>query len=165
MMSKELFRFNSHPVLMGCRGRLSIYGLLLGILACTPVLVGAQAPTFAGNPQHTSVYSAPAQNLNTIKWSTTIDFNNTTIAHYGSPLVTAGNTVLVPVKTATNGFRIDAFNGANGTSKFSINTDYLMPAHNWIPVYNPCVATGSFGTRMYYAGARGTNLALDKPPS
>ena len=127
--------------------------------------VFAQATTFAGSAQHTSSYAAPAQNLNTIKWSTSIDFNNVNPAQYGSPLVTASNTVLVPVKTATNGFRVDAFNGANGTPKYVIGTDYILPNHTWVPVYNPCLTSGSFGTRMYYAGAGGTIWHVDNPDS
>ena len=129
------------------------------LFCCLVALSGnvfAQATTFGGNAQHTSNYATPAQNLNAIKWSTNIDFNNTTPAHYGSPLVTASNTVLIPVKTASNGFRVDAFNGATGTLKYVTPSDYILPTHNWVPVYNPCVTTGSFGTRMYYAGAGGT---------
>ena len=125
----------------------------------------AQATTFGGNAQHTSSYAAPAQTLNTIKWSTDIDFNNTDPTHYGSPLVTQNNTVLVPVKTIGNNFRVDAFNGANGTLKYVTGTDYILPNHTWVPVYNPCVATGSFGTRMYYPGAGGTIWHIDNPDS
>ena len=127
--------------------------------------VFAQARTFAGNAQHTSVYAAPAQNLNKIKWSTTIDFNPTSLAHYGSPLVTDSNTVLVPVKTASDGFRVDAFNGTTGALKYVTATDYILPTHSWVPVYNPTIATGSFGTRMYFAGAGGTVWHIDNPDS
>ncbi|MGI8916964.1 MAG: hypothetical protein ACR2H6_00070, partial [Pyrinomonadaceae bacterium] len=128
--------------------------------------VVAQVPTFAGNAQHTSNYAAPAQALNKIKWSTSIDFNNTTPAHYGSPLITAGNTVLVPVKTAGDGFRVDAFDGNNnGALKYVIGTDYILPLHNWVPVYNPVITTGAFGTRMYFAGAGGTIWHIDNPDS
>ena len=136
------------------------------LFAFTSGPVFGQASTFGGNAQHTSNYVAPAQNLNTIKWSTSIDFNNTgALTHYGSPLITAANTILVPVKTVGNGFRVDAFNGATGSLKYVSNTDYILPTHNWIPVYNPCIATGSFGTRMYYAGAGGTIWHIDNPDS
>ncbi len=147
------------------RTGLFIGALLCGLLILNSGSILAQSPTFAGNAQHTSVYTAPAQNLNAIKWSTTIDFHPTTIAHYGAPVITANNTVLVPVKTSNDGFRVDAFNGGNGTAKYIINTDYILPAHNWIPVYNPCIATGAFGTRLYYAGAGGTILHIDNPDS
>lgn len=144
-------------------------GISVAVLFCCLVVtsgnVFAQATTFGGNAQHTSNYTTPAQNLNAIKWLTNIDFNNTTPAHYGSPLVTASNTVLVPVKTASNGFRVDAFNGANGALKYVTASDYILPTHTWVPVYNPCVTTGAFGTRMYYAGAGGTIWHIDNPDS
>lgn len=143
-----------------------VAGLFCCVFASTSGRVWAQAVTFAGNAQHTSSYSAPAQNLNTIKWTTSIDLNNTgALTHYGSPLITAGNTVLVPVKTAGDGFRVDAFNGLTGSLKYLTASDYILPTHVWIPVYNPCIATGSFGTRMYYAGAGGTIWHIDNPDS
>jgi Big-like domain-containing protein len=142
-----------------------VVGLFLCLFAFTSQPVLAQVSTFAGNAQHTSIYAAPAQNLNTIKWTANIDFNNTALAHYGSPLVTAANTVLVPVKTASNGFRVDAFDGVNGAPKYVTSTDYILPVHSWIPTYNPCITTGSFGTRMYYAGAGGTIWHIDNPDS
>ena len=120
-------------------------------------------PSFAGNAQHTSVYQPTAQNLNTIRWSTTIDLNPGDFAHYGSPLITSENTVLVPVKTATDGFQVNAFDGSNGAAKYTLTTDYVLPSHDWIPVYNPCLATGSFGTRLYYAGRGGTIYYIDSP--
>jgi hypothetical protein len=153
-MSRDLLFSVGHAILIAeYRRGLFLAGILCGLLFITSANVPAQAPTFGGNAQHTSVYNAPAQDLNVIKWSTTIDFNPTTIAHYGAPLITASNTVLVPVKIANDRFRVDAFNGNNGAAKYIINTDYVLPTHNWIPVYNPCIATGSFGTRLYYAGA------------
>src|SRR6266404_4273687 len=77
-------------------------------------------PSFAGNAQHTALYQPAVPNLNRIRWSTTIDFNNTaSLAHYGAPLVTAANTVLAPVKIAGDAFRVDAFDGATGTAKYS----------------------------------------------
>ncbi|MGH9872803.1 MAG: Ig-like domain repeat protein [Pyrinomonadaceae bacterium] len=142
------------------------------LLACCLVAVAsncalAQSTTFAGNAQHTSSYAAPAQNLNTFKWIASIDLNNTgALIHYGAPLITAANTVLVPVKTgAAGGFQVSAFNGANGAAKYTLATDYILPAHNWIPAYQPCVATGAFGTRLYYAGAGGTIWHVDNPDS
>jgi hypothetical protein len=128
--------------------------------------ITAQSLTFGADAQHTSRFPQSAQNLNGLKWSTDIDLNNAgALTHYGSPLVTANNTVLVPVKTATNGFRIDAFNGANAAAKYSLSSDYILPAHNWIPAYNICIATGSFGTRLYYAGAGGTVWHVDNVDS
>ena len=141
--------------------------LLCCLLAFASDRAFGQAATFAGNAQHTSNYPAAAQNLNTEKWRTSIDLNNTSaLIHYGAPLVTAANTVIVPVKTgATGGFQVKALNAGNGTTKYILATDYILPAHNWIPAYNPCLATGAFGTRLYYAGAGGTIWHVDNPDS
>src|SRR6266705_5745067 len=74
---------------------------------------GAQPATFAGTAQHTAQYFPSAQHLNRVRWSTPIDLNNTgAYAHYGAPLITSSNTVLVTVKTATNSFEVRAFEGA-----------------------------------------------------
>ena len=93
---------------------------------------GAQAvTTFGGNAQHTSVYQPPAQDLSRIRWSTSIDQNNVSYAHYGAPLVTAGNTVIYPVKTAS-GFFLEAKNGGDGATKYSLTTDYIRPTSSWV---------------------------------
>ncbi|HEY6804602.1 MAG TPA: Ig-like domain repeat protein [Pyrinomonadaceae bacterium] len=130
---------------------------LLVLLSLTCVAARAQT-TFGGNAQHTGIYTTPAQTLNTIKWQTDIDFNNDgTFVHYGSPVVSAANSVFVPVKTATNGFRIDVFDGATGNFKYTVSTDYILPASIWIIPYNLCIV----GTRLYFAGAGGTMFHID----
>ncbi len=125
----------------------------------------AQTSTFAGNAQHTAIYAVPAQQLNSIAWKTDVDLNYTGYAHYGAPLITASNTVLVPVKTAA-GFKINAFEGSTGRLKYTLSTDYILPTlptNAWIPAYQPGLATSAFGTRLYYAGAGGTFYYIDNP--
>ena len=118
--------------------------------------------TFAGNARHTAIYDTPAQNLNAIHWSTTIDLNNSGAqAHYGAPLITSANTVIVPVKTANNGFQLKAFDGASGGAQYTLSTDYILPSHNWIPTYQPTLAFGPNGTRLYYPGQGGTIYYID----
>ncbi len=152
--------------------RRGIIPLLASLFTCcllglAPTSAQAQVTTFAGNAQHTSNYPAAVQNLNTMKWSTSIDLNNTgALIHYGAPLITAANTIIVPIKTgATGGFQVRALNATNGSTKYNLSTDYILPAHNWIPAYNPTLATGAFGTRLYYAGAGGTIWHVDNPDS
>jgi hypothetical protein len=123
-------------------------------------------PSFAGNAQHTATYQPTVPSLNRIRWSATIDFNNSgSAAHYGAPLITAANTLLAPVKISGDAFRVDAFDGVSGSAKYSVATDYILPNHSWIPVYNPCLTTGVVGTRLYYAGAGGTVYHIDNPDS
>jgi len=127
---------------------------------------GAAAATasFGGNAQHTANYQASAQNLNSIHWSTTIDFNNTGApAHYGAPVISAANTVFVPIKTASNGFEITAFNGGTGASLYTVSTDFVLPSYQWIPTYQPALVTTASGTRLYYAGLGGTIYYISNP--
>lgn len=114
---------------------------------------------YAGNAQHTALSTVASQNLDSILWSTPVDLapqfvGNDLFIHYGSPVFTAADTVIVPVKTgASGGFELEAINGANGSLKWSATTDYILPSAGWTPSYSPTIApTG----RLYYAGAGGT---------
>src|SRR5437870_2012852 len=115
---------------------ISILPLIILVRANSGSAVNAPAqapsvPTFAGNAQHTAIYQPAAQNLNLIRWSTTIDLNNSgptptptpTLTHYGAPLITSANTVLVPVKTSGDGFQVNAFDGSDGAAKYTLTTD------------------------------------------
>jgi hypothetical protein len=76
------------------------------------------------------------------------------LEHYGSPLVTQANTVIVPVKTgATGGFEVTGRSGATGALLWTETTDYVLPPHNWVPSYSPAMTPA--GT-LYYPGAGGT---------
>lgn len=135
-----------------------IFTLTSAIVFC--LLLSSQAfaqATFAGNAQHTGVFTPPTQTLNVLKWQTDIDLAPSGVSHYGSPVVSANNTVLVPVKISTTGFRVDAFDGNTGAFKYSVATDFTMPPHNWIPPYNICIV----GTRLYLPGAGGTIFRID----
>ena len=56
------------------------------------------------------------------------------LIHYASPMITAANTVLVPVKTFANGnFEINAVGGTNGKSIWKMKTDYVLPPYDWVP--------------------------------
>src|SRR5438046_2429527 len=166
-------RFNSSPIhcspLDGLVRLVAFSGLLM--LSASGRLE-AQPATFALNAQHTALYSTPGQSLARARWTTAIDLGNTAaFAHYGAPVITSSNTVIVPVKT-TNGvqiaFQVRAFEAATGRLKYTLTTDYLLPTYNWIPAYQPVLAPGPSGWRLYYAGAGGTvyhvdNLDSDTP--
>jgi hypothetical protein len=145
----------------------------LALLAAVPCLIYAQAPNipwsgYGHDPQHTATSAHAAQNLNSIHWQTPVDLNppgggtGDLFIHYGSPVVTAGNTVIVPVSDGNGGFQLQAFNGANGSPVYTLPTDYSLPAHNWRPPYGPALV---LGTRLVYAGAGGTIYYRDLPNS
>src|SRR5438105_1222484 len=128
--------------------------------------LAAQTLTFAGNAQHRSQYSAPAQHLNTVHWSTLVDLRNSGGgAHYGAPLITASNTVLVPIRTTTNTFLVSAFDGPTGRLKYTLSTDYILPSYGWVPVCQPVLANGPLASRLYYPGAGGTVYYIENPDS
>jgi hypothetical protein len=137
--------------------------LILSTIAAAQTIV----PTFGGNAQHTAVYNPAAQHLNAIHWSTSIDLNNTgALAHYGAPLITSANTIIVPQKTGANsGFQINVFNAVNGAAMYTLTTDYTQPSHDWILPYQPALAVNSVDTRLYYPGNGGTIYYIDNPDS
>lgn len=95
----------------------------------TTPMVGPAWLGFGGDAQHSAIGTVAAQSLTRLIWQMAVDLapqytNGALLVHYGSPVITAKNTVIVPVKTgATNGFRFDARSGANGTLLWSATTD------------------------------------------
>jgi uncharacterized repeat protein (TIGR01451 family) len=147
----------------------------MSALACLSLasLLRAQTSTvpwsgYAHDAQHTALSTIGAQRLEQIKWSTPIDLappytSGILYIHYGSPLVTASNTVLIPVRTSsTNTYQVEAHSGASGTLVYALPSDYTPPPYSWIPPYAPAL---SQGTRIYYPGAGGTVYYRDQPDS
>ena len=121
----------------------AVIGSSLIALAAGAQGTGVDVPAFGGNAQHTSLYETAAAPLDGIRWSTSIDLAATfRTTHYGAPLVTRANTVIVPVKTATDGFLISAHDGWTGALKYQpLASDYVLPGHNWVLPYQPVLAT------------------------
>ncbi len=123
----------------------------------------AQLATFAGNAQHTGQYEVMPQHLDRVRWSTPADlYNAGGWLHYGAPLITQSNTVILPVRN-TNGFLVKAFEGGTGRLKYTLTTDYIAPVSQWEPEFEPVLANHSGATRLYYAGAGGTIYYVDNP--
>jgi len=119
--------------------------------------------TYAHDPQHTGLAAVAAQPLAMISWQTPVDLAPDSPSHYGSPLVTVANTVIVPVHTGMSEgldtFAVEARSGADGTFLWSLPTDYRLPPHHWIPSYSPTLTAN----RLYYPGAAGSVLFRDDP--
>jgi hypothetical protein len=93
-----------------------------------------------------------------------VDLNPPTgeiLIHYGSPLVTAANTVIVPVKTGTNSFRVEAHDGATGTLLWTQDTDYQAPADDFIPGLGPTL----LGEKLLVPDIAGRVLVRKNPDS
>ncbi len=125
---------------------------------------------FGHDPQHTTLSVRPAQPMHSIHWQTPVDLSPPAgpgdyRVHYGSPVITADNTVIVPLKTGSyGGFEIEAFDGASGTLLYTLPTDYSLPAlpegAALLP-YQPVLS----GSRLYYPGAGGTLYYRDLTPA
>jgi Calx-beta domain-containing protein len=149
-------------MVLGTRLRSSVplAAILVGslLLICAAPRSGAAAwSSVAANAQHTGLSATAAQSLEVIHWSTPVDLAppaGTILIHYGSPLVTPANTVIIPVKTgASGGYRVDARSAKDGSVIWSAITDYILPPHGWIPSYSPALGANN---RLYFAGAGGT---------
>ncbi len=155
-------RFRRHP------GRLwhRPHPLALETLEDRALPSGASWSGYAHDAQHTGLSDVASQSLSVIRWQLDVDLNpqlsgGELFTHYGSPLITQANTVIVPVKTgATNGFRVEGHSGVDGSLMWTATTDYLLPPHDWIPSYSPTLTQNS---RLYFAGAGGTVYYLDHP--
>ena len=81
------------------------------------------------------------------------------LTHYGSPIISSNNTVLLPVKTTAQGaFRIEARSGSNGALQWNATSDYVVPPHNWFPSFNLTLTANG---RLYAPGAGGKLLYRD----
>ncbi len=124
---------------------------------------------FASNAQHGALGAVATQDLNRIAWSTPVDLappvgaGGDLLIHYGSPVVTSHNTVVVPVKTGSaGGFRVEARSGSNGGLIWSADSDYVLPASHWVPSYNVALTTGN---ALFAPGSGGKLLVKDNADS
>ncbi len=121
-------------------------------------------PFWAGygrSAQHDALSTVASSTFSKIKWTHTVDTTNPTgtiYIHYGSPSITVANTVVIPVKTGDNSFRIDAVSGTNGSAIWTMKSDYVLPAHDWTPSFSGVITAQG---RYYFPGAGGTLMYRD----
>ncbi len=124
----------------------------------TPV-DGPAWPAFGRNAQRAANSGIAAQPLSRIVWQTPVDMapqystQGYLLVHYGSPVISGKNTVVLPVKRAAQKiYKIEGRDGLSGILLWSVDSDYVMPAHNWTPSYNVTLLPDS---RMVAPGAGG----------
>ncbi len=142
--------------------------LLLWIAACVAMLASHSSAqtgawlTHSHDEQHTALSTVQAQSLDAIHWHVPVDLNppqGEIYIHYGSPLVTAANTVIVPVKTGTNSFRVEAHNGATGKRLWIQKTGWLAPGADFIPGLGPTIS----GSQLLVPDVAGRVLVRENP--
>jgi hypothetical protein len=117
--------------------------------------------SFAHDPQHTGLSFVASQSLDAIAWQTPMDTHFQHTTHEGSPVITAANTVVVPVKhfMFSSTYSLEGLRGDDGTLLWSVDTDYRDPPMAdtfFAPVLTP-------SNRVYFPGAGGTVYYIDNP--
>ena len=118
--------------------------------------------THSHDEQHTALSTVQSQPLNAIHRQTPVDLappQGEIFIHYGSPLVTASNTVIVPVKTGTNSFRVEARNGATGKRLWTHTTGWQAPEADFVPGLGPTIS----GNQLFVPDIAGRVLVRQNP--
>jgi hypothetical protein len=104
--------------------------------------------------------------MNRVLWSTTVDVPHASLSHYGAPLITASNTVIVPTVASSSNYSIMAYEGGTGRLKYTLTNDYLVITNvGEKPVYQPVLVSLPSSLRLYYPGAGGTVYYVENPDS
>jgi hypothetical protein len=117
---------------------------------------------YAANAQHTAIAQVKPQPFHRIRWKVKVDLSQANPKflpiHYGSPMITAANTILVPTTiSAKAGYRIVAYSGTDGAQRWSLNTDWTA-SRLATGFTAPLPAVLTPGTSLAVAGAGGTIL-------
>lgn len=122
---------------------------------------------YGRDAQHTATFAFAAQPVKRIHWHKPVDLapqyqGGDLLIHYGSPVITAKDTVMMPVKTgATGGYRVEARNGVDGSLKWKIDTGYLVPpGGGFTPSYNLVMTAAG---RVYFPDSGGRLSYRDAP--
>jgi len=161
----------AHTLILLRTGRATLLLLTAAAFGLVPRSHAQAWQGYARNAQHTAQSGIQSQSLGAIVWQTPVDLQpqyqgNDLFIHYGSPVITSANTVIVPVKTGVNdGFEIQARSGLDGSLLWTQGTDYTLPPSGWTPSYSPTLTPQG---RIYWAAGGGTlnyRSGLDAPGS
>jgi len=132
------------------------------LLTATAVAQNGAWLTHSHDEQHTALAEVQSQALSSIHWHTKVDLappQGEIFIHYGSPLITAANTVIVPVKTGDNSFRIEAHNGATGKRLWTHQTGYQAPSAGFVPALGPTIS----GNQLFIPDIAGRVIVRQNP--
>jgi hypothetical protein len=140
----------------------------------TVMLVGLVTPVLAqnvpwhgygGDAQHNAQAPVAGQSLANVHWSIPVDLAPPGFLgiHYGEPMVTAANTVLLPVKVNSAGtYQMEAHSASDGSLLWKETISYRFPPYDWTPSIPAHLTEQS---RLYFAGLGGTVRFRDSPDS
>ncbi len=132
-------------------------------------LLTASWNSFGGNAQHTEISQVAAQPVNQLLWSTSLDLNPWGAVHYGDPIFTPGNTVIVPVKVTYSGqvqggnnFFVEGLNDVTGAVEWtSAVTGSITGATNASPIVITSPNNGLANGATVSIGGVGGNTAAN----
>jgi hypothetical protein len=134
-----------------------------------PTINGPAWLSYGGDAQHTALAGIKTQDLARIVWQAPVDVapqyssQGYLLVHYGSPVITSKNTVVIPVKrSAAEAFQVEARLGGNGQLVWSWDSDYVLPGHAWTPPYG---VTLTKANRVVMPGAGGKVVFRDDADS
>jgi hypothetical protein len=153
----------------GCGGDPSPPNPGLPLLPRPPVVpVDGPAWTgFGGDAQHSALGQIAAHHMVGFYWYTPVDLapdmsSGALLTHYGSPVITRHNTVLVPLRVGPTTFRVQGRVGATGDLLWQLTSDYIPPPHRWTPSFNPVLTPAG---RMVMPLVGGRVQVCDNPDS
>jgi hypothetical protein len=141
---------------------LILIGTVVGLVASSAYAQSGAWLTHSHDEQHSALSTVQSQPYSSIHWHAPVDLNppqGEIFIHYGSPLVTAANTVIVPVKTGTNSFRVEARNGATGKKLWMHNTGWQAPGATFIPGLGPTIS----GNQLFVPDIAGGVMVRQNP--
>lgn len=118
--------------------------------------------THSHDEQHTALSTVQSQPLSKIHWHMPVDLappQGEIFIHYGSPLITAANTVIVPVKTGSDSFRVEARNGVTGKHLWTQATKYVAPNSSFFPGLGPTIS----GSQLFVPDMAGRVIVRQNP--
>jgi hypothetical protein len=151
------------------RGWLGTIVVAASILASSGEVLAQGWPGYAHDPQHSCLAVSGSLLPQKVRWSTVVDqsinSNSGTIyIHYGTPVITRLNTVLVPVKTTSGGnYQVQAQSGATGSTLWTATSNYVLPTHDWVPIFGITLTPKDH--YVVYPGGGGTIYARTFPDS
>lgn len=149
----------------------SLIAVVILISAISSQTMAQGWPGYGHDAQHSNLAVRASQIPQKIRWSTAVDLvppysgNGDLYIHYGTPVITRFNTVLVPVKTTGAGdYRVEAHRGSDGSLLWmSPASGFTLPSHGWVPIFG-ITLTPKDG-HLAYPGPGGTVFVRTFPDS